>query len=109
MTGSRHLLDRSGGENRGVPYSELSLPTMRHTTFRTDSFLLTLLAAAAFSRGVNAFSPDDFQQHIEQLKPKLPSKEFTILVEPPFIVIGDEPLDKLKTRTKSTVKWAVDH
>ena len=33
----------------------------------------------------------DLDNHIAQLKKRLPSKDFSIVVQPPFVVIGDEP------------------
>src|SRR5258705_3319598 len=50
----------------------------------------------------------DFAAHVEQLKKKLPSAGFTIVVQPPFVVIGDEPADVVKEHSERTVKWAVD-
>lgn len=50
----------------------------------------------------------DFAAHVEQLKKKLPSTDFTIIVQKPFVVIGDEPADAVKEHSIRTVKWAVD-
>jgi len=50
----------------------------------------------------------DYSRHVEQLKKKLPSADFTIVVQPPFVVIGDEPADAVKEHSERTVKWAVD-
>ena len=47
-------------------------------------------------------------QHLADLKKRLPSKEFTIVVEPPFVVVGDEPAQVVKERSEDTVRWAVD-
>lgn len=48
------------------------------------------------------------EQHLVDLKKRLPSKEFSIVVEPPFVVIGDEPNSVLKERSEETIRWAVD-
>ncbi len=50
----------------------------------------------------------EFAAHVEQLKKKLPSADFTILIQPPFVVIGDEPAEAVKQHSENTVKWAVD-
>ena len=50
----------------------------------------------------------DYSRHVEQLKKKLPSADFTIVVQPPFVVIGDESSDAVKEHSEKTVKWAVD-
>jgi hypothetical protein len=50
----------------------------------------------------------DFTAHVEQLKKKLPSDDFTIVVQKPFVVIGDESADEVREHSVRTVKWAVD-
>lgn len=50
----------------------------------------------------------DFALHVEQLKKRLPSADFTIVVQPPFVVIGDEPAEVVRQHSHDTVKWAVD-
>lgn len=50
----------------------------------------------------------DFDNHIAQLKKRLPSRDFTIVVQRPFVVIGDEPESAVKERAEGTIKWAVE-
>ena len=50
----------------------------------------------------------DFTRHVDQLKKSLPSREFSIVIQPPFVVVGDEPSGEVKRRAEGTVKWAVD-
>ena len=50
----------------------------------------------------------DFAQHVMSLRAKLPGAGFTIVVQPPFVVIGDEPPQTVRMRAERTVKWAVD-
>jgi len=54
------------------------------------------------------FNDADFARHVDQLKKKLPSKEFSIIIQRPFVVIGDEPLETVKGHAENTIKWAVD-
>ncbi len=54
------------------------------------------------------FTDADFAQHVQQLKKKVPGEGFTIVVQPPFVVIGDESPAMVKRRAEGTVKWAVD-
>jgi hypothetical protein len=54
------------------------------------------------------FSPADFCQHIKELRKRVPAKGFTIFVQPPFVVVGDEDPNMVRTRALRTVKWAVD-
>ncbi len=54
------------------------------------------------------FTPADYAQHVVRLKEKVPAEGFTIVLQPPFVVIGDEPPEMVKRRAERTVKWAVD-
>lgn len=80
-----------------------STPAERRTTRNTVS-------ATANSTANVARDPanTDFERHVAELKKRLPSKEFTIVVQPPFVVIGDGPADEVKQRADDTVKWTVD-
>jgi hypothetical protein len=53
------------------------------------------------------FTNADFARHIEQLKKKIPTREFTISIEYPFVVIGDGDPAALKSQAE-TVRWAVE-
>jgi len=59
-------------------------------------------------RSTAANSETDYSHHVAQLKKKLPSNDFTIVVQPPFVVIGDESPDDVREHSERTVKWAVD-
>ena len=50
----------------------------------------------------------DFEDHVARLKKKLPSKEFSVVIQEPFVVVGDEGEAAVKQRAENTVKWAVD-
>jgi hypothetical protein len=70
------------------------------------------------------FTEGDFARHVaglkNQLKQKLPpsrssggpsgdpSNGFSIVIQPPFVVIGDESPNVVQQRAEDTVKWAVD-
>ncbi len=54
------------------------------------------------------FKAADYAQHIMKLKKKLPSDKFSIVLQPPFVVIGDEDATTVRRHSVGTVKWAVD-
>ncbi len=54
----------------------------------------------------SGFTSADYAQHIIELKRRLPGKEFKVLVEPPFVVVGDESTARLRQRSERTVRWA---
>jgi len=51
-------------------------------------------------------SPADFAQHVMALKKRLPAG-FTVVVEPPFVVIGNHSAEQVKRSAIGTVRWAV--
>ncbi len=59
-------------------------------------------------RAAQTFTPADYAQHVMNLKEKVPAKGFTIVIQPPFVVIGDESPSMVRRRAQGTVKWAVD-
>jgi hypothetical protein len=61
-----------------------------------------------FPSELGSFSKAEFDNHIAELRKRLPSSDFTIVVEPPFVVVGDEPAETVKRRSEDTIKWAVE-
>ena len=62
------------------------------------------------TRGAQQKTPADYVQHILRLKQSIPENgHFTVLVQPPFVVVGDESPETVKSLSERTVKWAVDH
>jgi hypothetical protein len=51
--------------------------------------------------------PAAFRDHVTRLQPKVPSG-FTVVLQPPFVVLGDEPAAVVQGCATNTVKWAVD-
>jgi len=60
------------------------------------------------ARAAGELAAADYAQHVYRLRKKLPHAGFSIVIEKPFVVIGDEPLAKVQRRSRDTVKWAVD-
>lgn len=56
-----------------------------------------------------AVTSRDLARHVEVLKKKLPDGGgFSIVVERPFVVVGDEPEARVRSRAEGTVRWAVE-
>jgi len=53
-------------------------------------------------------APAEFDEHVRNLKANVP-EGFTIVVQAPFVVVGDEAPAVVRRRAIRTVKWAVDH
>ncbi len=54
----------------------------------------------------SAISDDAFERHVEDLRTWIP-KGFTVVVEKPFVVIGNEPKKKVERRARETVRYTV--
>jgi hypothetical protein len=65
----------------------------------------TRVAEAAPEFG--GFSDDDYAQHIQELRRRLPGPGFTIVEARPFVVVGDEAPEIVRRRARNTVGWAV--
>jgi hypothetical protein len=68
-----------------------------HTPDVPDAPITTKAAAG--------FTDADYALHLENLKKKVPTG-FTVLIQKPFVVIGDESPIMVRRRAEHTVKWA---
>ena len=68
---------------------------------------LSCVVVCALSAPAWAFSEQEFAAHLDTLKKTVP-QGFTVLRQPPFVVIGDEDPATVKVRATGTVKWAAD-
>ncbi|HEX8721214.1 MAG TPA: hypothetical protein VF736_11320 [Pyrinomonadaceae bacterium] len=55
-----------------------------------------------------ALADADFARHVAALKKRLPSKEFEVVVERPFVVVGDGGRRAVEGHARDTVRWAVE-
>jgi uncharacterized SAM-binding protein YcdF (DUF218 family) len=91
--------------------AELSRETFYYLGYTVRSFfqlppVQTVAISAAAETAV--LGKTDFDNHVAQLKQRLPSNGFSIVVQRPFVVIGDEAEAVVKERAEGTVKWAVE-
>ena len=90
---------------------ELTRETFYYLGYTISSFLkLPSVQSVAISAPLETATSEnkDFDNHVAELKKRLPSPDFSIVVQRPFVVIGDEPAATVKERAEGTVKWAVD-
>ena len=52
-------------------------------------------------------TPAELSQHVQELRKTLP-KDMTLAWEKPFLIVGDEPPEKVRSRAKDIVRWARD-
>jgi hypothetical protein len=62
---------------------------------------------ARASASAGRFGGADFAQHVLALRRRI-GPAFVVVVEPPFVVVGDEPADRVRERARNTVRWATD-
>ena len=53
------------------------------------------------------FTDADYAQHIRSIKEKMPKTGFHVVIQPPFVVVGDESAARVRERAESTVRWSV--
>lgn len=51
------------------------------------------------------FTDADLERHVRKLRKKIPAG-FTVVIEPPFVVLGDESPERVRRRSINTVRWA---
>ncbi len=63
---------------------------------------------AAEPIGRDGFSSDELDKHVELLRKKLPDEGFHIVIQEPFVVIGNDSREAVERYSERTVKWAVE-
>jgi uncharacterized SAM-binding protein YcdF (DUF218 family) len=90
---------------------ELTRETFYYLGYTISSFVTQPpVQAVSMTASAETVTPSDaaFDSHVERLKQRLPSSDFSIVVQRPFVVIGDEPQSVVKERAEGTIKWAVE-
>lgn len=54
-------------------------------------------------------SPESLQEYAAELRAALPEAGYTVLVETPFVVIGNEAPERVRQHAERTIRWAVKH
>lgn len=62
--------------------------------------------APAEPRAGAGFTDEELARHLRELGPRVPTG-FTVVVEPPFVVLGDESAEVVRGRAATTVRWSV--
>ena len=52
-------------------------------------------------------SENDLESHAAALREHLEGSGLTVVVEPPFVVVGDEPAPRVRRRAETTLRWAI--
>lgn len=72
---------------------------------QTPPVVRTVATPVVVSSG---FTDAQYQAHIELLKKRLPTKDFSVVIERPFVVIGNDDPATVQSRAANTVRWAVE-
>lgn len=59
------------------------------------------------SEKANDFTDSAYSRHLEKLRKKILSKDFTVIIQKPFVVISDESPERVRYMAENVVKWAV--
>jgi hypothetical protein len=52
-------------------------------------------------------TPADYAEHVRAVKGRIADRGFAIVIEPPFVVVGDESPERVGRYAAGTVRWAV--
>jgi hypothetical protein len=74
--------------------------------FRLDLDPAAQRAAAA--PPIHGHTPAEYAQHVLALREKL-GAGFSVVIEPPFVVAGDDPEATVRDRAEGIVRWAATH
>ena len=79
---------------------------------RPSSSIPVRASAPRLATSSSGRTDTDYARHVNELKTriedKLQSNEFSIVIQRPFVVVGDESEATVRQRSEDTVKWAVD-
>jgi hypothetical protein len=75
-------------------------------TLLVGLLLSVICPGKSTSNAVEGFTVEEYAQHVKSLKKKVPAG-FTIVIQEPVVVIGDESPERVRYRAENTVKWAV--
>lgn len=83
--------------------------TGRMTPRLLATALVSCLAAAVAAPGLAAAQPtaDDLAERRAALEARLRGQGFTVLVEPPFVVVGDESPATVKHHAAGILRWSI--
>ncbi len=72
-----------------------------------SSCMLAATAPPATTPAILAHTDDEYLAHVARIAKTLPT--FTVLVQKPFVIAGNDTPEKVRAAGVSTVKWTVDH
>jgi hypothetical protein len=91
-----------------VAVSALSLPARPLSKGSARDNVATAETSVRSNPAAPGFTEAEYKTHVEQLKKKFPSKDFNLVIQPPFVVIGNDTPAEVQAHADNTVKWAVD-
>ncbi len=72
------------------------------------SLVVILAAGGSLLRAADPLRDADYSEHAAKLRQKLPSADFHVVVQKPFVVVGDLDEGDLRRWATKTVAWSVD-
>jgi hypothetical protein len=107
---ARHIITpdpcQSDAAATGRAVCRLAFLLLGLASLGASSCMPAAAAVATNSAAVYGTSAADCDRHAEALRSKIP-RGFSVVIEPPFVVLGDEAPDVVRSRAKQTVGWAV--
>src|SRR6476659_7446857 len=70
--------------------------------------VVALYLVACYPRAHAGPSAEALDHHATELREELAGKGYTVVVEAPFVVVGDEAPRKVKRRAEGILRWSID-
>ena len=70
------------------------------------SIFSTQIETATF--GDDLFSAASFRKHVAKLKLRMPTGDFKIVIQKPFVVVGDDSKEIVERWASGTIQWTID-
>lgn len=97
-----------GGYQRMSRQMFMKLWPLKYTAEEWTVVLMRLRPTSRLKGSTSTeFTDADYAQHILELNQRLPGRDFHIVLEKPFVVIGDDAAETVQGHSTNTVQWAV--
>lgn len=98
----------AGSARREGDESELP-PPLQPASEPAASGAASEASAAPASAPTDVAPSLDVQARVDELRERHGRDGYTVLAEPPFAVIGDEPAERVRRHAEHTIRWATRH
>src|SRR5580658_4714095 len=94
---------RASPSTFAVDFLKLACGVNRDNFIKRSIGLSVFAAALVVAGSLQAATAEELAAHIQNLRQKVPAEVYTIVSQPPFVVIGNEPAEVVRDRASNTI------